>query len=960
MIKDGGGRQAALSAAMADDAWWMILPFGQLAGGDGLNSGVATETLTSSDTMAKQGTQQEGDTSSNDATGAIEADWLLVGKLTPPKQHVTITLRTRLIDHLSVNSVRRLTILVSPPGFGKTTLLTQWSTRLAERPGTHASWLSLDEEDSEPGRFLAYLILSISDAGVDLGKLGVAGRNPSIETNVQGVVTKLLLAIARQPNKLLIILDDYHRVQSAAVDAIVETLIDKGGDQIHLAVSGRKRPSFQVSALNARGQVNYLDASDLALSEAEAQTILGPAVSRSDLALVHARTEGWAVALQLARLWLDRGKRSPDRLKDFSGQTAEMAEYLVEQVVNDLPDDLRDFVLATSILDRLNADLANSVRMKTDSAELLERLANFNALLVPLDDHGHWYRFHHMLAEFLVQRLYRTSSATAPDLHRRAARWLAQHDDLIAAIDHALAAEDQGLAIEIVCKAGGWELVLSRGIGYSRNILKKFPYLTVRSELTLQLMQAYLDSKLGHHDKAMEMLRLAEFSRADLNPGQRRDLLVISSLVRCYLDEMQEPAFLSGAQQDLASLPQHDHLARATVGAAVVVAAIGWGDVELATAASLTAAQEMQSAHSSLGANYIMLHLAHSRMLSGHLREAQRLLNNALVAAEGNFGTESALKGIVGCILAYSLYLDNRLKEADGWIERSLESIQTIDGWFDVYAAAYEILVHRTMQEKGLDAAMNVLEAASLVGRERNFIRLTGLTSAWRVELLAGAGHLADAKREAGAVGLEAIIKRGTLPSFEWRIRVAATVAMAKIAYASGASAQAWHLLHQVSGDFFRGGLVMPARSMQAMGLLALREHPDDDRMLRDLDDCLNFIAQEGGERVVLNCGPGIESVLQNALKSTGRSAVNRRAVLTSLLKETRQEQSEPHDEFSASELNVLRELRQGCPNKTIARTLDISENTVKFHLKHIYRKLDVDSRAAAIAAAIDRNLLVS
>jgi LuxR family maltose regulon positive regulatory protein len=909
--------------------------------------------------MTKRGADQQGDTSGNDSTGEIVADWLLLGKLTPPKQHVTITVRTRLIEHLSVNSVRRLTILVSPPGFGKTTLLTQWSNRLAERPGTHASWLSLDEEDGEPGRFLAYLIRSISDAGVDLGKLAVAGRNPSIETNVQGVVTKLVSAIERQPNKLLIILDDYHRVQSAAVDAIVEMLIDKGTDKIHLAVSGRKRPNFHVSALNARGQVNYLDASDLALSEVEAQTILGPAVSRSDLALVHARTEGWAVALQLARLWLDRGKRSPDRLKDFSGQTAEMAEYLVEQVVNDLPGDLRDFVLETSILDRLNADLANSVRRKTDSAELLDRLANFNALLVPLDDNGNWYRFHHMFAEFLVQRLYRTSSARVPDLHRRAARWLAQHD-LIAAIGHALTAEDQSLAIQIVREGGGWELVLSRGIGYSRNILKKFPYLTVRSELTLQLMQAYLDSKLGHRDKAMEMLRLAEFSKADMNPGQRRDLLVISSLVRCYLDEMQAPTFLSDAQQDLASLPRHDHLGRATVGAALVVAAIGWGDIELATSASLTAMQEMQSARSSLGANYILLHLAHSRMLAGNLREAQRLVNAALVAAEDNFGTESALKGIVGCVLAYSLYLDNQLEEADGWIERSLESIQTIDGWFDIYAAAYEILVHRTMQEKGLDAAMNVLEAASLVGRERNFVRLTGLTSAWRVELLAGAGHLADAKREAGAANLEAIIKRGALPSFEWRIRVAATIAMAKISYASGASAQAWHLLHQVSDDFFRAGLVMPARSMQAMGLLALREHPDDDRMLRDLDDCLTFIAKEGGEGIFLNCGPGIESVLQNALKNTAKSAVNRRAVLMSLLKDMRKEQSEPQDEFSASELNVLRQLRQGRPNKTIARTLDVSENTVKFHLKHIYRKLDVDSRSAAIAAAIDRNLLDS
>jgi len=904
--------------------------------------------------MVREAAKRQNDSAHEET----EPRWLLAGKLTPPRQHVTITQRAPLIEHLSVNSVRRLTIMVSPAGFGKTTLLTQWAAHVRNRPGTLTSWLSLDEEDNEPGRFLAYLILSLSRAGVNLDRLGVSERNPSIDTNIQGVVAKLILAVNRQPDKVLIILDDYHRLRSPAVDVIVETLIDRGGDQIHFAIAGRKRPTFQVSALNARGQVNYLDASDLALSEAEAQTVLGPAVTRSDLALVHARTEGWAVALQLARLWLERGKRTPDRLKDFSGRTTEMAEYLVEQVVNDLPEDLRAFVLETSILDRLNPDLANAVRLKSDSSMLLERLENFNALIVSLDEERHWYRYHHLFAEFLVQRLYRTTGAVASDLHRRAAHWLAANDDLIPAIDHALAAEDQDLAIHIVREGGGWELVLSRGIGYSRNVLKKFSYLTIRNELTLQLMQAYLDAKLGHQDKAMEMLRLAEFSAPDFNAEQRRDFFVISSLVRCYLDEMDAPDFVSSIEAGLAQLPPDDHLGRATVGATVVVAAIGWGNIRLATSASIAAAKEMQSANSKLGANYMLLHLGNCRLLSGQLREAQRLLGSALSEAEENFGTESSLRGIAGCFLAYSLYLDNQLADADALIERSLDTIQTIDGWFDVYAAAYEILVRRTMQEKGLDAAMSMLDDATLAGRERNFVRLTALASAWRVEILAASGHLAEAKREAGAANLEAITLRESLPSFEWRMRAASAMAMARVSFANGASAQAWHILHQVSDDFFRVGINLPARRMQAMGLIALREHPDDERMLRDLGECIDFVAKEGGARILLNGGAGMESVLQNALKSIGRSAVNRREVLTTLLGDLRKEQSRPLDEFSASELNVLRELRLGRPNKVIARTLDVSENTVKFHLKHIYRKLNVDSRAAAIAAAINRNLL--
>jgi LuxR family maltose regulon positive regulatory protein len=628
-------------------------------------------------------------TKTPDINDEVDPDWLFVGKLTPPKQHVTISFRSRLIEHLNVNSLRRLTILVSPPGFGKTTLLSQWFNHQIVQDGALASWLSLDEEDAEQDRFLAYLILSISRAGIDLGKLGVVARNLSIDANLSRMILDLLAAIERQPNRLLIILDDYHRVRSPSVDKIVEMIIAKGDDKIRLAISGRQRPTFQTSALNARGQINYVDASDLVLSKAEAHTILGPEVSGADVAMIHAHTEGWAVALQLARLWLDRGQRNPLRLKDFNGQSAEMAAYLVEQVVNDLPENLREFVLQTSILDRFNADLANSVRMKSDSGSLLDQLVNFNALLVPLDDNRDWYRYHNMFAEFLVQRLYRTSISTVPDLHRHAARWLATHDDLILGVNHALAADDHDLAVQLVREARGWELVLSHGIGYTRSLLKKFPYLTVRSELVLQLMQAYLDAKLGLHDKAMEMLRLAEFSKADFNPDQLRDLLVVSALVRFYLDEMNTPTFLRDLTGDLESLSRGDHLARAVVGSIIVTGAIAWGYVELATSASLTAAQEMLDAHGTHRASYISLHRGNSRMLGGHLLDAQKLFNGALFAAEEHLGTESALKGIVGCFLAYSLYLDNRVEEADGWIERSLESILTVGGWFDVFSAAY-------------------------------------------------------------------------------------------------------------------------------------------------------------------------------------------------------------------------------------------------------------------------------
>ena len=196
---------------------------------------------------------------------------------------------------------------------------------------------------------------------------------------------------------------------------MVEILIEHSHGELHLVVSGRTRPTFHVSAFLARGLVMQLDAGDLALSLEQAAQVVGPKVSPADLALLHARTEGWAVALQLARLWLDRGRHKPDALKDFSGRTTEMTDYLAEQIVADLPESLREFLLETAILERFNSALADAVRNRSDSDDLLEQLRHFDALLIPLDDAREWFRYHPLFADFLCQRLKRSSAQRARD-----------------------------------------------------------------------------------------------------------------------------------------------------------------------------------------------------------------------------------------------------------------------------------------------------------------------------------------------------------------------------------------------------------------------------------------------------------------------------------------------------------------------------------------------------------------
>src|SRR5882762_4527087 len=304
--------------------------------------------------------EPRGDSGADALDAHAAPDWLLVCKLAPPEQRITVASREALLKRLDESLSRSLSVIVSPPGFGKTTLLTEWWRTLGTRPDIYACWLTLDDIDSEVSRFVAGVILSVARAGVDVGPLEVAARQQSIDPNVRPIALALLEAIRRSGRRAVLILDDFHRTKSRAVDEVVEILIEHSHGELHLVVSGRTRPTFHVSAFLARGLVMQLDAGDLALSLEQAAQVVGPKVSPADLALLHARTEGWAVALQLARLWLDRGRRKPDALKDFSGRTTEMTDYLAEQIVADLPENLREFLLETAILERFDASLADA------------------------------------------------------------------------------------------------------------------------------------------------------------------------------------------------------------------------------------------------------------------------------------------------------------------------------------------------------------------------------------------------------------------------------------------------------------------------------------------------------------------------------------------------------------------------------------------------------------------------
>jgi LuxR family transcriptional regulator, maltose regulon positive regulatory protein len=891
-------------------------------------------------------------------TPVLTPDWVLVGKMSPPQQVVAIAQRQDLIERLRQHRDKRLIVVIAPPGFGKTTLLGQWWAASKQASGSKTAWLSLDESDADVGRFLAYLLLALEQSGVALGGLGRMGsagaREPSLDADIGRTVGSLVEAVRRAPPGICLILDDYHRASSAGVDDVIRHLIEAELPQLQIVITARQRPRLQVSALKARGLVHSIDANDLVLSQSEAAQVLGGQLSRSDLAIVHARTEGWAVAVQLARIWMEQAQGSPVDLQAFGGQLVDVADYLTEQLVAQLSPELREFLLDTALLERFNAAMADAVRERRDSQTLLARLGDFEALLVPLDPQRTWFRYHALFAEYLQLRI---EPDRAVEIHTRAASWLARQRDWSGGVGHALRAGDTPLAVQLVRAGGGWELVLWRGMRYAQSILDQFDDQTLRSDPALLIMQAYLHARAGHEELASEMLRLAEWGMGH-DAGLQRDYKIIHALVQTIFDRFGSlerwPATVDAVE---AALPK-DNIGQGTLLCCSALAHFGAGQMQETVNIARLAAVRMQFATSPLGQNFCLMHEAMALSMSGQVFQASRLIDDALALAERNFEAQGSLKSMVMCFKAQHLYWQGDWQEAARFALEVPHVMLHNDGWFDLYASAFEVQVRLCWREQGMAAAAPLLTQIANFARQRRLPRLVQLTQAWRVDLLAQSGQLVQARLEAHAADLAALAQAARTLAANWRLSEAAVLALVRLHICAGTPHLARSLIDPALDAFARQGLALPVWRLQLLDFCARKRAQSQGEELVQLSALLSQLHAQDALGLTLDAGLGLLPWLSRvdvvgmgiAAEQWDRLMVRMQALQAAV-------QDAPTG-FNTKALEVLTLLAEGMPNKQMARALGVSENTVKFHLKQIFAKLKVDNRVSAVAAAQKQGLL--
>ncbi len=345
---------------------------------------------------------------------------------------------------------RKLTLISAPAGFGKTTLVSEWAAG-CRRP---VAWLSLDEGDNDPDRFLVYLIAAVQtiEAGIGAGLLSALQSPQPPPPEV--ILTALLNEITTISGSFILVLDDYHTIDSQPVDEALAFLVEHAPPQMHLVMATREDPSLPLARLRARGQLTELRTADLRFTPAEAaeflNRVMGLNLSSEDIAALDARTEGWIAGLQLAALSM-QGREDIDRfILSFTGSHRFVLDYLVEEVLDQQSEPIRNFLLQTAILDRYCAPLCNAVTEQEDGKEMLDVLERSNLFLIPLDDQRQWYRYHHLFSEVLQAHLLEAQPDRAVALHGRASAWYERNGLRSDAIGHALAAKDYERAAGLI------------------------------------------------------------------------------------------------------------------------------------------------------------------------------------------------------------------------------------------------------------------------------------------------------------------------------------------------------------------------------------------------------------------------------------------------------------------------------------------------------------------------------
>ena len=908
-------------------------------------------------------------------------DALLATKLYVPRPQPGFVPRPRLVQALSQGLARGRVLICAPAGFGKTSLLADW----ARGGGRPVAWLGLDAGDNDPARFWRYVV-----AALDQAQPGIAGRlgallGPPAPRSFEGLVTALINELAAQAGRdeVLLVLDDYHLVDSGPVHESVAFLLENLPPGLLVVVSGRADPPLPLPRLRARGQLAELRAAELRFTTEEAAALLGaaagPVLPDAAVAVLTARTEGWAAGLQLAALSLRGRADAAGFVAAFSGSHRFVLDYLGDEVLDGQPGPVRAFLLETSVLERLSGELCDAVTGRSGSQAMLHHIERAGLFLVPLDEVRGWWRYHHLFADLLRARLEQEQPGRVPELHRAAAAWSDEHDLADDAVRHALAAGDAAWAARLVERHV--EALLGRSEGATlHRWLSALPAESVRARPRLCLAQAY-GAAMGFQVEALEaLLDDAEraFAVSGDEPYEASAGRPVSSLanvpagiafLRAVLARLRgDPALASDHnRQALAQLGEDDWLMCYLVRWNQAVA--DWlGGRPGPAERDLTEVLAELRAAGQFFAGFLAMRVCYDL---GEVQRAQGNLDAALATyrqalEEAGESSQTAITGPAHVGLAQVLYERDEVAAALDHATRGVTLCRQLT--FTQSLATGLAVVARIRHAHGdVAGALEAMGEAGQAGLSPQVIALLNPVPSQRALLLLAQGDVTAAAQWAKAAGLSPEDE----PDYP---REPAYLVLARVLLAQDRPGPALTLLQRLLATSASQGRTGSVIEIQALRALALAARGDHAGALGALAEAVTLACPQGYVRVFADEGAPMRALLTRLSGARKDQRAPARDIdpdyLAGLLRACGQAGAAPPSRRAAAalpgmvepltdrEVEVLRLLAAGRSNQRIAHELVVTLNTVKKHVTHVLAKLGAANRTEAVARARQLGLI--
>jgi len=903
---------------------------------------------------------------------------LLQTKLHMPSPRPDLVPRPRLIARLDegLRLGRKLTLVSAPAGFGKTTLLSEWIHGRAGGPSSRAiAWLSLDEGENDPARFIAYLVAALQTVEADVGAGTLGALQSPRPSPLEGVLTALINQIGLLSEDFILVLDDYHLVTEQAIHDALAFLLDHVPPSMHLVISTRADPPLPVARLRGRGQVTELRQANLRFTTEEAAAFLNARVglnlSLNDVAALEARTEGWVAGLQMAALALQGQASVQDQedvagfIRAFTGSDRYILDYLVEEVLQRQPARIQAFLLQASVLDRMTAPLCNAVTGQENSHTMLERLERANLFIVPLDNERRWYRYHRLFADCLRLRLRHDQPDRVPDLHRRASAWYEQQGLMDEAIEQALSAGDAERAAHLVGQVAESAMLRSE-FATLLSWVNALPENLVRARPRLGVYQA-LALVMGGQPLDLARSRLQDVVAADSDGSVAGEVIAFRALLAAYRGKRERSAELS--EQALELLPEESLFFRSFVAGFLGLAYLYSGDVEPATRAFQEAVRISGKTGNVVISVLARCHLAELAMLQGRIHEAEVLYRQALDTAVGDRGQLQPIAGVALIGLGRMEVERYDLEAAERYLT---EGIELADRWGEAGTISGYTGLARVRQAQGDEqGALEAVHTALQMAERFDAMEVDDIGAALcRARLWIAQGNIGAAARWAEERGLD---KELSLETLKQEIKSAFSLyrfgeyaAWARLLLAQGRPGDALTVLAPLLQAAEGAGWTAYCIEILALKALALQAQGKVAQALATLERALSLTEPGGFVHVFVHKGPPMAKLLrQGASQGIEPGHVSELLAAFDASADRRAEETPPHtpaqpliEPLTERELDVLHLLPTHLSSTEIAEQLLISVNTARFHIKNIYGKLHVHSRGEAVARARDLGIL--